>query len=211
MSNDKAQNLNDKTINNEIKNEKLKESLVNNNINNNNDYSNFDENETKDQTENLQNDKIEKKNIKEVEKQTQIDELTNLLKRVQAEFSNYMNRTEQEKKLYVKNASKNLMLKMLPILDNFDLALKNTSNYEEFLKGIKMIYSQMISTLETEGLNYIDKLEKFDPKLHEAVSVEETDKEDNVILEELRKGYMLNDVVLRHSLVKVSKKKDKND
>jgi molecular chaperone GrpE len=145
------------------------------------------------------------------DKDNQINELTNLLKRIQAEFSNYMKRNDEEKKLYVKNASKDIILKLIPIIDHFDIALKNTSSNEEFVKGIEMIYSQLKSILENEGLKHINNLEKFDPNLHEAVLVEETDKENGIILEELRKGYTLNGIVLRHSLVKVSKNIKKNN
>ncbi|MFT4304728.1 MAG: nucleotide exchange factor GrpE [Candidatus Woesearchaeota archaeon] len=154
--------------------------------------------------------KDEKKQLKD-DKETQIEDLTNLLKRVQAEFSNYMKRTETEKKEIVKFASKEIILKLLPVIDNFDLALKNTNNNEEFVKGIEIVYNDLLNVLENEGLKKIEA-KKFDPNFHEAIAIEESD-EDGIVLEEIRKGYLINDKIVRHSLVKVSKKRsnEKNE
>ena len=92
-------------------------------------------------------------------------------------------------------------------MDSFEIALKNTSEHEKFVKGIQMIYSQIYSILSSNGLKKIDAVgKKFDPYKHEVLMKEESEKEDDIVLEEFQKGYMLNDKVIRHSKVKVSGK-----
>jgi len=128
------------------------------------------------------------------------------LQRLQAEFDNYRKRIEKEKEEYCKFASHEIILKLLIILDSFELALKNTDKKEDFIKGIELIYSQFYSLLEKEGIRKIEALnKKFDPNYHEILLAEASEKEENTILEELQKGYMLNNKVLRYSKVKISK------
>ena len=144
-------------------------------------------------------------------KDQKTEELTNLLKKIQADFENYKKRTEKEKQDFASYGSAALIEKILPILDAFELALKNTSKSQEFVKGVELIYSQLWETLEKEGLTKINALnQKFDPYLHEALMQESSDKEDGTILEELQKGYKFKDAVLRHTKVKISKNEDKN-
>lgn len=146
---------------------------------------------------------------KENLKDKKIKELTELLQRLQADFENYKKRVENQSKEFVKIANKDIIVKLLPILDNFELALRNDDNKEEFAKGVELIFSQFYSTLEKEGLKKIDaKEKKFDPYKHEALLQEEAD-EEGIVLEELQKGYELNGVVVRHTKVKVSKRKEK--
>lgn len=129
------------------------------------------------------------------------------LQRLQAEFDNYRKRIEKERAEYGKFANHELMFKLLAILDSFELALKNTNKEDEFAKGIELIYSQFYSLLEKEGLKKIEALnKKFDPNYHEVLLIENSGKEEDIILEELQKGYMLNNKVLRYSKVKISKK-----
>ncbi|MCH8328905.1 MAG: nucleotide exchange factor GrpE [Nanoarchaeota archaeon] len=136
-----------------------------------------------------------------------IAELTDTLQRTQAEFENYKKRVDKEKGEFVKYAKAELIQKILPTLDTFEIALKSISDKEKFVKGMEMIYAQLFSTLEAEGLKPIESLgKKFDPYLHEVMLKEKSDKDDGMVLEELQKGYMLNDKVLRHSKVKVSEK-----
>jgi len=161
-------------------------------------------------------DKFEKlKKIKETQKVKQkkdtreekIKELTDSLQRLQAEFENYQKRVENEKQEFVKYSKADLIAKLLPILDSFELALKNTTDKEKFVKGIELLFAQLYSMLEAEGLRPIKAAgEKFDPYKHEVLMKQKSGKEEDLILEELQKGYMLNDKVLRHSKVKVSKK-----
>jgi molecular chaperone GrpE len=140
------------------------------------------------------------------EKDQKIGELTEALQRLQAEFENYKKREDKERKEFVGFANAELIKKVLQILDNFELAFKNTASGEEFVKGMELIYSQLHSTLEDTGLKHIECLNKpFDPEQHEALLTEESEKKPNTIIEELQKGYTLNDKVLRQSKVKVSK------
>jgi len=140
------------------------------------------------------------------------EELTALLKKVQADFENYQKRSEKEKAECIQSSSKYLIEKLLPVLDAFELALRNTSNQEEFIKGVELIYSHLWETLEKEGLKPIKaENEKFDPYLHEALMQEASDKPENTVLEELQKGYKFKDLVLRHTKVKISGTQKKSD
>lgn len=146
------------------------------------------------------------KEIKKVDKKDKkIAELTETLQRLQAEFENYKKYIEKEKAEFAKYAKAELIEKLLPLLDSFEMALKNTADKEKFIKGVELIYSQLYSLLEKEGLRKIKTQGKFDPHFHEVLLKEKSDKEEDIILEELQKGYMLGDKVLRHSKVKVSK------
>lgn len=201
---------NNQNIEKEIHVDEVIEQNIEDKENNNRNEKKSNEDEKNNESNTMKNEDISE--IDEVEidnkKDLLINDLTNLVKRVQAEFDNYIKRNDNEKKNLIKFASKDIMLKLLPILDSFDLALKNTSNNEEFVNGINMIHMQLIDLLKNEGLKEIDTSKKFDPNYHEAILVQESDKDDNLIVEEVRKGYLLNDNVLRHSLVKVSKKKN---
>ena len=161
-----------------------------------------------------ENKKQDKKKVekKPTEKEI-IAELTDTLQRTQAEFENYKKRVDKEKGEFVKYAKAELIQKILPTLDTFEIALKSISDKEKFVKGMEMIYAQLFSTLEAEGLKPIESLgKKFDPYLHEVMLKEKSDKDEGMVLEELQKGYMLNDKVLRHSKVKISEKaKEKED
>jgi len=134
-------------------------------------------------------------------------ELKETLQRVQAEFENYRKRVEKEKEEFAKIASSGIIKRILPILDNFEVALKNKPSGEDFAKGIEMIYAQLFTELETAGLKGLDAEGKmFDPYLHEALMQQESDKEDGTVIEVFQKGYTLNGQVIRHSKVKVSKR-----
>lgn len=136
------------------------------------------------------------------------DELEESLQRLQAEFENFKKRTEKEKRDFQGFANENLIGELLPLLDNFELALKSTSNDAEFTSGMKLISNQLAQILENKGLKPIKALgQSFDPYLHEALLTEVSDK-DNIILEEMQKGYTLNGKLIRHSMVKVGKKND---
>jgi len=136
-----------------------------------------------------------------------VKELTDSLQRLQAEFENYKKYVDKEKADFLKYAKSDIIQKLLPVLDSFELALKNTKNQKEFIKGVELIFSQLHQTLENEGLKSINPVgQKFDPYQHEVLMKEKSDKEENTILEELQKGYMLYNKVIRHSKVKVSKK-----
>ena len=145
---------------------------------------------------------------KELEQKNKtIEELTDTLKRLQAEFENYKKWNSKEKTEFIKYAHADVVAQLLPVLDSFEIALKSTSDKEKFIQGMKMIYAQFHSVLESEGLKPIKATgEKFDPYMHEVLMKEESDKPEDTVLEEFQKGYMLNDKVLRHSKVKISGK-----
>jgi len=155
-----------------------------------------------------EDEEIKKLNEKEILGESKkIEEITDALKRLQAEFENYKKRVDKEKSEFAAYACSDIVEKLLPVMDSFEIALKNTSEHEKFVKGIQMIYSQIYSILSSNGLKKIDAVgKKFDPYKHEVLMKEESEKEDDIVLEEFQKGYMLNDKVIRHSKVKVSGK-----
>ena len=142
-------------------------------------------------------------------KDAKIAELTNDLKRLQAEFENYKKRTEKENAQFREFAKTDLIQKLLSVIDSMEMGLKNTQNHEHFVKGMELVYSQLYAILQDEGLCEISTENKsFDPYYHEALMVNPTtdEKQDNKIVEVFQKGYTLKSRVLRHSKVKVSKK-----
>ena len=141
------------------------------------------------------------------EKETELEEITNRLLRLQADFNNYKNRSEKEKSDTIRYASEKLMIELLPILDNFERALVSESEEDGFYEGVKLIYTQILTALSNNGLSEIEALgQPFDPNIHHAVVMEESDEHDEqTVLEVLQKGYKLNDKTIRPSMVKVSK------
>jgi len=137
------------------------------------------------------------------EKPNKEQELTNSLQRLQAEFENFRRRTEKEKSEIISNANEKIISELLEVLDNFELSLKHNED-----KGITIIHNELKKILEKQGLKKIEAKGTFNPKFHE-VLIQEPGKKDNIILEELQKGYTLNDRLLRASKVKISKKQEK--
>jgi molecular chaperone GrpE len=141
-----------------------------------------------------------------ITEQEKTDELINDLKRLQAEFENYKKRADKESSQLRCYVLADFAKKLLIILDSFELALKNSENHEEFVRGVELIYSQFYAILKEEGLKPIEtKQKKFDPYLHEVLLSEKSEKEEDTIIEELQKGYKFKDIVIRHSKVKVAK------
>jgi len=136
----------------------------------------------------------------------QITELTELLQRDHANFENYRKQTEKRIEEIRQMASRDMLMQILPVIDNFELALKNTgSNSQDFLKGIELIYSQLITILENQNVKQIPTENKiFDPFYHEALMKVDSDKPENTIIEELQRGFTLNEKVIRHAKVKLS-------
>ena len=132
-----------------------------------------------------------------------VEELTQTLQRVQADFENY--RKQQEKRLedFKFVIKRDNLLKMLPIVDNFSLALKNTANAEEFMKGMDLIYAQFNTFLEDNGVSIVS-YDAYKPDLHEALMKVDDESDENTILEVFQDGYMLDGRVLRPAKVKVS-------
>lgn len=136
----------------------------------------------------------------------QIEELTDRLKRSMAEFDNYRKRTEKEKASMYVIGAREIVEKILPVVDNFERGLSQAAEGDAFADGMKMIYKQLITTLEELGVKAIDAVGKeFDPNFHNAVMhVDDDSVGDNIIVEELQKGYTYKDFVVRHSMVKVA-------
>nr|WP_241734606.1 nucleotide exchange factor GrpE [Paenibacillus alvei] len=129
--------------------------------------------------------------------------------RAQADFDNFRRRTLKEKEDFAKYASAKLVTELLPVLDNFERALATeqaSSEAESFIKGVDMIFRQLGQVLEQEGVKPMEAVgQPFNPEFHQAVMTVDTDEyEEGVVVEELQKGYMLKDKVLRPAMVKVS-------
>ena len=127
--------------------------------------------------------------------------------RLMADFANYKQREEKSKADFKKFASSSLVEKLLPVLDNFDRALKDKDPEDPFVKGVIMTRDELIKILKNEGLEEIaSDGEKFDHNLHHAVMTEESETvEEDYIIETFQKGYTLNGRILRPAMVKVSK------
>jgi molecular chaperone GrpE len=142
------------------------------------------------------------------ESKAKADEYYAQLQRLKAEFDNFRKRTQKEKEDAAKYSSEKIIGSLLPVLDNFERAVdscRNTKDFASLSQGVEMILRQFLKVLEDEGLKAIAaKGQQFDPNLHEALLREETEQAENMILEELQKGYYLKDKVLRPSRVKVS-------
>lgn len=137
----------------------------------------------------------------------EIKEKTDLMLRLQAEFANFKRRTDEANSKIYSNAVGDVLKKFINIFDDFELALKNNANHEEFKKGVELIFAKFITTSEEFGLKKIETENKhFDPVFHEALLAEESEEAEQTILEELQSGYQINETVLRTAKVKVSKK-----
>lgn len=136
----------------------------------------------------------------------QIEDLTDRLKRNMAEFDNFRKRTEKEKSSMYVIGAKEIIENMLPVVDNFERGLAQAQEGDAFADGMKMIYKQLMTTLEGLGVEAIEAVGKeFDPDFHNAVMhVEDEKAGDNMVVEELQKGYTYKGFVVRHSMVKVA-------
>ena len=136
----------------------------------------------------------------------QVEELTDRLKRSMAEFDNYRKRTEKEKSSMYIIGARDIVEKMLPIVDNFERGLAQAPEDDPFAEGMKMIYKQMMTAFDEMGVKPIEAVGKeFDPNLHNAVMhVEDESVGENIVVEEFQKGYTYKDFVVRHSMVKVA-------
>jgi len=136
------------------------------------------------------------------------DEYLDTLRRVQAEFENYRKRVIKEQTALVDRATEGLVEQLLPVLDSFELALKNADTAgsdESVRKGVELVYAELVGVLEKAGVSRIEAEGKpFDPNVHEAVMQEEGDGEP-VVSDVLRTGYTLKGRVLRPAMVKVTR------
>ena len=159
-------------------------------------------------TEEVEKKDLEQNSSDEVEEKlnSEIEELKNQLLRLQADFVNYKNRTEREKSNSIILANEGLILKLLPVLDNFNRAFTHVKIENEANKGFVKIKEQFESILKTEMVEEIESDGAvFDPNLHNAVMTESKDGvESGIVLETFEKGYKIKDKVIRPSMVKVS-------
>lgn len=134
------------------------------------------------------------------------DEIRDLLLRRQAEFENFRKRTEKERSDYLQYAAMDMVRDLLPILDDFERALKIEGAGPEYARGIEMIYNRMYETLKKMGLEpIVSEGKAFDPNLHQAVErVETKDSPDGTILSEFQRGYFFKGKLLRPTMVKVA-------
>lgn len=172
--------------------------------------TNNESNEKCDKNEDQQLDDDKSNENVEDGEENKIKELENQYKRLLAEFENFRKRTEKEKIAMFDLGATTVLGKMLPIVDNFERAINSITEEikdNPFVVGIDNIYKQLNKTLEDIGVKPIKALgEKFDANLHNAVMMdEESDAEEGTITEELQKGFMYKEEVLRHSMVKVKK------
>ena len=148
-----------------------------------------------------------KKKEKKDKKDEKIEELTDQVKRQMAEFDNYRKRTEKEKASMYIIGAKDIVEKILPVVDNFERGLATAAGSEDpFVQGMEKIYKQLLTTLDEVGVKPIEAVGKeFNPDFHNAVMhVEDEEVGENIIVEEFQKGYLYKDFVVRHSMVKVA-------
>lgn len=162
-----------------------------------------DESESKEDT----SEDINKKEKKD-KKDQKIEELNDRLMRMMAEFDNYRKRTEKEKAQMFEIGAREIIERVLPVIDNFERGLGTLTEEEKegaFAQGIEKIYKQLLTSLTEAGLKPIEAVGKpFDPNFHNAVMhAEDPEQGENLVVEEFQKGYMYKDTVVRHSMVKV--------
>ncbi|WP_336787034.1 nucleotide exchange factor GrpE [Paenibacillus sp. MMO-177] len=176
--------------------------------------SNDQHNETIDEV--LEEQQTEQQEENEAQEDPRIEELTKLAEenqqrylRAQADFDNFRRRTQKEKEDLAQYASMKLIGQLLPVVDNFERAVAAASanqDFEALAKGVDMIFRQLEQTLQQEGLKAMDAVgEPFNPEFHQAIMTVESDEhEEGIIVEEVQKGYILKERVLRPAMVKVS-------
>jgi molecular chaperone GrpE len=128
------------------------------------------------------------------------------LQRLKADFMNYRKRIKKEKEGIKLSAQIEIIEEILPIIDNFERALNSDDKKVEFKEGVQLIHKQLLNSLKQTGLEKINSEGKeFDPKYHEAImQIEDSDSESGIVVEEIQKGYMYDDKVIRPAMVKVA-------
>ena len=150
-----------------------------------------------------------KKKEKKDPKDSKIEELTDRLQRNMAEFDNYRKRTEKEKSAMLEIGARDIIEKILPVVDNFERGLAAVPEEDKgapFAEGMEKIYKQLMKTLEDAGVKPIEAVgQPFDPNFHNAVMhIDDESLGENTIAMELQKGYTYRDTVVRHSMVQVA-------
>ncbi len=168
-----------------------------------------EESDEDEETDSSGKKKFGRKKERKDKKDEKIEELTDRLTRQMAEFDNFRKRTEKEKSQMYEIGAKDIINKILPVVDNFERGLEGLEeeNKEDpFVQGMEMVYKQFMDTLDGIGVKPIEAVGKeFDPDYHNAVMhVEDEEVGENIVVEELQKGYTYRDSVVRHSMVKVA-------
>ena len=145
---------------------------------------------------------------KKDKKDEQIEELNDRVRRQMAEFDNFRKRSEKEKSMMFDMGAKNVIEKILPIVDNFErgfTTIEETDKEDAFVQGMQQVYKQLMTELEAIGVTPIEAIgQEFNPDFHNAVmQVESEEYESGIIAQEFMKGYMYKDSVVRHSMVGV--------
>jgi molecular chaperone GrpE len=140
------------------------------------------------------------------EKKAELEEKDDRLKRLMAEFDNFKKRSQKERENLYNSLISDIFQKLLPVIDNLEKAVSVKTEDENYKQGVEMVLKQFKDVLDSNGVKEIEAVGKpFDPSLHEAVGTVQDDALDaNTVKEEYRKGYMIGDKVLRHSLVVVA-------
>ena len=139
----------------------------------------------------------------------QVESYKDLVKRMQADFENYKKRYEKDFKDSVTVGKRDMIASLLPVIDSFELAVKNTVPNDKFADGMKRIYAQLLTILQANGLKRIECVgKKFDPSIHEVIMIEHSDK-DGFVLEEFQSGYTVGSFIVRHAKVKIGKNDQK--
>lgn len=143
------------------------------------------------------------------ELEQQLEEAENRYLRLRADFDNFRRRVQLEREASEKYRAQSLIADLLPLLDNFERALKievSNEQTESVLQGVEMVYKGLVSALEKEGVEVIEAVGKeFDPNFHQAVMTDSNDQySPNQVIEEFQKGYKLKDRIIRPSMVKVN-------
>ena len=164
--------------------------------------------ETEDKDSDDKKDGLFKKKKKKDKKDEEIENLTDRLKRQMAEFENFRKRTDKEKSQMFDMGARTIVEKILPVIDNFERGLASVPEENQddpFVSGMQMVYKQLMTELEAAGVKAIECAgEEFNPDFHNAVmQVESEELESGTIAQELQKGYMYKDSVVRHSMVSV--------
>ena len=164
--------------------------------------------ETEDKDSDDKKDGLFKKKKKKDKKDEEIENLTDRLKRQMAEFENFRKRTEKENGQMFDMGARTIVEKILPVIDNFERGLASVPEENQddpFVSGMQMVYKQLMTELEAAGVKAIECAgEEFNPDFHNAVmQVESEELESGTIAQELQKGYMYKDSVVRHSMVSV--------
>lgn len=142
-------------------------------------------------------------------------QLAQQLLRLKADFDNFRRRTKTQIEEITEDANGELLLELLPILDNFERALDsecNEGDFEPFVRGVEMVYQGLMNTLSSHGLQpIVAKGEPFNPCLYEAIAMHGAEDEDLIVLEEVQTGYLFNEKILRHTKVLVGQNKEENE